>query len=83
VPLSEDDSKVEFGRAFKACRRFDRSSSRVKIDHENRHVVVRYCRASREPVHWDGLSTLFVVLAQEYPHLLTASDQQWLSALQR
>ena len=34
-----------------------------------------------EPQHWDGLSTLFVVLAQRYPVGLTASERAWLEVL--
>jgi hypothetical protein len=34
-----------------------------------------------EPQNWDGLSTLFIVLAQGDPVGLTASERQWLSAL--
>ena len=31
-----------------------------------------------EPQHWDGFSTLFVVLAQRNPVGLTASEKAWL-----
>jgi 5-methylcytosine-specific restriction endonuclease McrA len=34
-----------------------------------------------EPLHWDGLSTLFVVLAQRDPVGLSASEREWLKAL--
>jgi hypothetical protein len=36
-----------------------------------------------EPQHWDGLSTLFVMLAQRDPVGLTASEKGWLKALTR
>jgi 5-methylcytosine-specific restriction endonuclease McrA len=34
-----------------------------------------------EPQHWDGLSTLFVMLAQRDPTALTVSEKEWLRAL--
>src|SRR5712691_8605275 len=34
-----------------------------------------------EPQHWDGLSTLFVVLAERDRGALTASERDWLKAL--
>jgi class 3 adenylate cyclase/5-methylcytosine-specific restriction endonuclease McrA len=34
-----------------------------------------------EPQHWDGLSALFVVLAQRGPSGLTTSERDWLKAL--
>ena len=34
-----------------------------------------------EPQNWDGLSALFVVLAQHDPDALTASERSWLKVL--
>lgn len=34
-----------------------------------------------EPQHWDGLSALFVILAQRDPSGLTASEKDWLRVL--
>jgi 5-methylcytosine-specific restriction endonuclease McrA len=34
-----------------------------------------------EPQHWDGLSALFVVLAQRDPSILSASEKGWLKVL--
>jgi 5-methylcytosine-specific restriction endonuclease McrA len=34
-----------------------------------------------EPQHWDGLSALFVLLAQRDPSVLTASEKDWLRVL--
>ncbi|HET9146084.1 MAG TPA: HNH endonuclease signature motif containing protein [Sphingomicrobium sp.] len=34
-----------------------------------------------EPQHWDGLSTLFVTLANRDLNALTVTEQQWLKAL--
>ena len=35
-----------------------------------------------EPKHWDGLSSLFVVLARETPDGLTALGRRWLRELE-
>ena len=35
-----------------------------------------------EPAAWDGLSTLFVALAQRRQADLTATERQWLAAIQ-
>jgi 5-methylcytosine-specific restriction endonuclease McrA len=34
-----------------------------------------------EPQHWDGLSSLFVMLAQRDPPILTVGEKEWLRAL--
>jgi 5-methylcytosine-specific restriction endonuclease McrA len=34
-----------------------------------------------EPQSWDGLSSLFVMLAQRHPALLTTSEKDWVRAL--
>lgn len=34
-----------------------------------------------EPVHWDGLSNLFVMLAHQNSTGLSVSEQQWLAAI--
>jgi 5-methylcytosine-specific restriction endonuclease McrA len=36
-----------------------------------------------EPQHWDGLSTLFVMLAGRDPDGLTTAEKDWLNALAR
>lgn len=35
-----------------------------------------------EPEAWDGLTTLFMALAQRNPSVLTATDRDWLRALE-
>lgn len=35
-----------------------------------------------EPIHWDGLSTLYVALAREKRDQLTATEKRWLNALE-
>jgi hypothetical protein len=34
-----------------------------------------------EPQHWDGLSTLFVILAERNPSILSATERLWLKVL--
>ncbi len=34
-----------------------------------------------EPQHWDGLSTVFIALAESYPTHLTPGEKGWLRAL--
>ena len=36
-----------------------------------------------EPLHWEGLSELFVALCRRFPSELSISDKQWLAAIQR
>jgi hypothetical protein len=36
-----------------------------------------------EPSHWDGMSSLFVVLARENPDRLTVNERKWLNELER
>jgi len=36
-----------------------------------------------EPQHWDGFSTLFVMLAERAPETTTQSERQWIAALRR
>jgi 5-methylcytosine-specific restriction endonuclease McrA len=35
-----------------------------------------------EPKHWDGLASLFVVLARDNPTQLTQNEREWLRALE-
>ncbi|MBV9265053.1 MAG: HNH endonuclease [Acidobacteriaceae bacterium] len=34
-----------------------------------------------EPTHWDGLTSLFILIAERNPSLLTDTERDWLSAL--
>lgn len=34
-----------------------------------------------EPRTWDGLSSVFVVLAKRYPSMLSVTDREWMTAL--
>jgi 5-methylcytosine-specific restriction endonuclease McrA len=45
--------------------------------HKHKPVKGKY----GEPQHWDGLSSMFVVLAGRFPEKLTAGEREWLRAL--
>jgi len=47
-------------------------------EHPLRSVKGRY----GEPTNWDGLSSLFVVLARQNKQSLSASELKWLAALE-
>ena len=34
-----------------------------------------------EPEHWDGLSTLFIILVEQAPHFASPTERDWLHAL--
>ena len=36
-----------------------------------------------EPLHWDGLSELFLALASRFPGRLSPSDKQWVAVIRR
>ncbi len=36
-----------------------------------------------EPEHWDGLTALFIVLAEQAPGIASQSERQWLQALKK
>lgn len=50
-------------------------------EHLRRYPVKKVKGKHGEPTHWDGLSTLFVVLATENAAAVTATDKQWIAAL--
>jgi 5-methylcytosine-specific restriction endonuclease McrA len=52
-------------------------------EHLKRNPVKKVKGMHGEPMHWDGLSTLFVVLAEDYPGAITPTDRQWLAALRQ
>jgi hypothetical protein len=47
-------------------------------EHPPRPVKGKY----GEPKHWDGLASMFIVLAREAPARLSASERLWLRALE-
>ncbi len=66
-----------------ACNKCNVRKSAAEIsnylaDHPPRAVKGKY----GEPTHWDGLASLFIVLARQAPATLTSNERLWLSALE-
>jgi hypothetical protein len=57
-------------------------SDSEKADHLKRHPPHKVKGKHGEPKYWDGLASLFVVLARQNPEHLTASERVWLRALE-
>jgi 5-methylcytosine-specific restriction endonuclease McrA len=55
----------------------DTEAEDFRTKHPRRKVKSKY----GEPLHWDGLSTLFMVLAERDPKAVNSSDRAWLRAL--
>jgi hypothetical protein len=47
--------------------------------HKNKPVKGKY----GEPQHWDGLSSVFIMLAGRFPEKLTSGEKEWLKALKK
>src|ERR1700732_4065416 len=65
-----------------ACNKCNGRKSAATLDRWGEGGRKRQCKGKYgEPQHWDGLSSLFIVLAQRNPAALTASERDWLRAL--
>jgi hypothetical protein len=51
------------------------------VDYHKRHPPEPVKGKYGEPIHWDGLSVLFILLAQRDESSLTATEKEWLKAL--
>jgi hypothetical protein len=60
-----------------ACKSAEEKANYLS-EHPPRSVKGKY----GEPKHWDGLASLFVVLARQSPARLTASERAWLRAIE-
>ena len=69
-----------FAVACNKCnvRRSAEEKAKYLAEHPLRLVKGKY----GEPKHWDGLASLFVVLARQSPASLTASERLWFRALE-
>jgi hypothetical protein len=64
-----------------ACNKCNARKNNVVVKEFQRAVPARRVKGKYgEPEHWDGLSTLFVMLARVRTDL-TASEKGWLGAL--
>jgi 5-methylcytosine-specific restriction endonuclease McrA len=73
------DASENLGTACNKCNA--KKSANSVADHQKRHPPVPVKGKYGEPLHWDGLSTLFVLLAHRDPDGLTATEMEWLTAL--
>jgi 5-methylcytosine-specific restriction endonuclease McrA len=65
-----------------ACARCNARKSSTPLDEWEARNKPKPVRGSRgEPIHWDGLSSLFVILAKRTQHELTTTDRLWLKEL--
>ena len=69
-----------FAVACNKCNVYKSAAEKTKYltEHPLRSIKGRY----GEPKNWDGLSSLFVVLARQKPTNLSASERVWLRALE-
>jgi len=69
-----------FAVACNKCNGYKSTTEKAKYlaEHPSRSVKGKY----GEPKNWDGLSSLFVVLARQSPTSLTDSERGWLRALE-
>jgi hypothetical protein len=57
-------------------------SASEKADHLKRHPPRQVKGRYGEPTCWDGLASLFVVLARQHPQRLTRTERIWLRELE-
>jgi len=71
---------ANFAVACNKCNVYKSAADKAKYlaEHPLRSVKGRY----GEPTNWDGLSSLFVVLARQNKQSLSASELKWLAALE-
>ena len=60
-----------------------RKGSLSADDHLKRNPLRKVKGTNGEPVHWDGLSRLFLVLFDEKSTDATASEKEWARALRK
>ena len=78
---SRDGSSQEPNLATACGKCNGRKSAASLIEWAKRPQRKRINGKYGEPQHWDGLSALFIILAQRDPSVLTASERDWLKVL--
>lgn len=78
---SRDGSSEEPNLATACGKCNGRKSAALLIEWAKRPQRKRINGKYGEPQHWDGLSALFVLLAQRDPSELTVSEKDWLKVL--
>jgi 5-methylcytosine-specific restriction endonuclease McrA len=65
-----------------ACNKCNGRKSAATLDRWGARAAEKPVRGKYgEPQHWDGLSALFVMLAQREPAALTTGERDWLRSL--
>jgi 5-methylcytosine-specific restriction endonuclease McrA len=65
-----------------ACNKCNtEKSASTSVDRQKRHPHKPIKGKYGEPQHWDGLSALFLALAERKASALTSSEKGWLKAL--
>jgi 5-methylcytosine-specific restriction endonuclease McrA len=65
-----------------ACCKCNGRKSSARLDEWNQREKRKPIKGKYgEPQHWDGLSTVFIVLAESSPSHLTKDEKEWLRAL--
>jgi len=66
-----------------ACNKCNGRKSAATLDRWGERPMEKPVKGKYgEPQHWDGLSSLFVMMAKSDPAVLTAGERGWLRALQ-
>lgn len=67
-----------------ACNKCNMRKNSDPVEHFTTRSPRRPVKAKYgEPIHWDGLSTLFVLLLSQDRTDVTKTDEEWLSALKQ
>jgi HNH endonuclease len=69
------------GNLATACNKCNGRKSSAALDKWGKRIMQKSVKGKYgEPQHWDGLSGLFVMLAQRDPVGLSASERGWFKA---
>jgi len=81
VAFSKDGAHIEenFSTSCNKCN--IRKNVATVADFASRHPKRSVKGKYGEPEHWDGLSTLFVLLATQHPEQLSDGERGWLRVL--
>jgi 5-methylcytosine-specific restriction endonuclease McrA len=67
-----------------ACAKCNGRKSAAPLEDWNKRVIRKPIKGKYgEPETWDGLSSVFVMLAKRYPEKLTGGERQWLKAFEK
>jgi len=65
-----------------SCNKCNTRKNNSAVDvHQKRYTYKPVKGKFGEPTYWDGLSTLFILLAERYRSELTVTEVEWLAAV--